>query len=102
MKPSSSAVGPGIMKKPTPGWKPHREFLFGIGQPWEPDSWDYEDLGEDELLLAASQQYQSADPSKHKVDKAPNGWGSTLQLDQILRDGNLIAMQAGLKWRHQL
>ena len=54
-----------------------------------------------QLLLTTSQQYQPADPSKHKVDKAPNRWRypkSSLQLDQVRRDGIPKATQKQTDW----
>ena len=38
-----------------PDWRPPREFLFGLGEPWEPNAWDYNDDETDEFMIKASQ-----------------------------------------------
>ena len=40
-------------------WKPPKEFLLGLGRPWEPDPWEYDDLSEDDaLFIQASQRVE--------------------------------------------
>ena len=45
---SSSLLG----KRPPPlDWKPPKEFLLGLGEPWEPYPWDYD--SDDEIKPVA-------------------------------------------------
>jgi len=53
-------ISPSILarcKFPPKNWIPPKEFLLGVGQPWEPDPWDpcYDDPEEVDFI-AASQQ----------------------------------------------
>ena len=43
-----------IGKLPSKNWVPPKEFLLGLGQPWEPDPWEYDDEAEESVLVAAS------------------------------------------------
>ena len=50
---------------PPPDWLCPRQFLFGLGEPWEPNYFDpryeTEEVEEmDEFLLIASQQYEKS------------------------------------------
>ena len=50
---------------PPPDWLCPRQFLFGLGEPWEPDYFDphyeTEEVEEmNEFLLIASQQYEKS------------------------------------------
>ena len=44
-----------IGKLPSENWVPPKEFLLGLGQPWEPDPWECDDEAEESVLIAASQ-----------------------------------------------
>ena len=47
------------IKTPPPNWKPPRRFLFGLGPPWEPNSWECPDSEEEDIVIAASQEVTS-------------------------------------------
>ena len=47
MSPSLLASLPPIPKD----WKPPKQFLFGLGRPWEPDPWEYDDNPKDDVLF---------------------------------------------------
>ena len=60
-------------------WKPPKQFLLGLGQPWEPDPWEYGDNPEDdELFMQASQvieqqvQETSTDAIELFLDSCPS------------------------------
>ena len=54
----SSVISPSILsrigKLPSKNWVPPKEFLLGLGQPWEPDPWEYDDEAEESVLVAVS------------------------------------------------
>ena len=48
------AVSPSLLAKLPPipkDWRLPKQFLFGLGRPWEPDPWEYDDLPEDDALF---------------------------------------------------
>ena len=49
------------IEDPPEGWIPPKQFLLGLGHPWEPEQWDscYDDDDEDADFIAASQQFES-------------------------------------------
>ena len=49
------------IEDPPEGWIPPKQFLLGLGHPWEPEPWDscYDDDDEDADFIAASQQFES-------------------------------------------
>ena len=54
----SSVISPSILAHcqfPSDNWIPPKEFLLGLGQPWEPDPWEYDDKDKSSALVAASQ-----------------------------------------------
>ena len=57
------AVLPSLMARIKPvgeDWRPPKEYLLGLGEPWEPYLWDYSDDSEDGYLLRASQAYEES------------------------------------------
>ena len=55
---ASSVISQSILTRielPSENWIPPKEFLLGLGQPWEPDPWEYVDEDDDNALLATSQ-----------------------------------------------
>ena len=59
-------------------WKPPKQFLFGLGWPWEPYPWEYDDNEEDdEIFVQASQvveqqvQETSTDVIEPLLDQCP-------------------------------
>ena len=67
-------ISPSILarcKFPPKNWIPPKEFLLGVGQPWEPDPREYDDEDENSTLVAASlhtdelvaEELQSKEPS---------------------------------------
>ena len=41
-------------------WHPPKEYLLGLGEPWERYAWDYSDDSEDDYLLRASHAYEES------------------------------------------
>ena len=41
-------------------WHSPKEYLLGLGEPWERYAWDYSDDSEDDYLLRASQAYKES------------------------------------------
>ena len=67
-----------------PDWRPPREFLFGLGEPWEPNAWDYNDDETDEFMIKASQLVaDDGTVIAPKSEPKPSRWGSPQSLAAI-------------------
>ncbi len=53
------AISPSLLAELTASedWRPLNEFLLGVGEPFEPNAWEYSDDSDDRHLLAAAQMH---------------------------------------------
>ena len=58
-----------IGKLPSENWVPPKEFLLGLGQPWEPDPWECDDEAEESVLVAASQHIDKLVTKLHSKEE---------------------------------
>ena len=74
---------------PPPGKKSKREFLLGLGEPFEPNPWDCDSASIDDAELLMAPQVAEEEMSECKPQQSTQ-WGpptSTIQLEKIRKDG---------------
>ena len=57
-------------------WVPTKEFLLGLGQPWEPDPWEGDDEAKERVLVAASQHINELVTKLHSNKDSSSRWFS--------------------------
>ena len=65
-----------IGKLPSENWVPPKEFLLGLGQPWEPDPWECDDEAEESILVAASQHIDELVTKLDSKEESSSRWSS--------------------------
>ena len=90
-----------IGKLPSENWVPPKEFLLGLGQPWEPDPWEYDDEAEESVLVAASQHIDELVTKLHSKEESSSRWSSPKcdeKLKKIRQGGIPKQMQKQTDW----
>jgi hypothetical protein len=74
---------------------PTQEFLFGLGEPWEPEAWDVKNTDEDSVFIAPSQVVDQV------VEESKSRWGSPKSCDELIKmreEAILIATRKQTNW----
>ena len=94
-------ISPSILarcKFPPKNWIPPKEFLLGVGQPWEPDPREYDDEDENTTLVAASLHMDELVAKELQSKELSSRWSSPKcdeKLQKIRQDGFPKANQLG-------
>ena len=85
---------------PPPGKKPKREFLLGLGKPFEQNPWDCDSASIDDAELLMASQVAEEEMPERKPQQSTR-WGpptSTIQLEKIRKNGIPKNTQKQTEW----